>query len=330
MSVVNLPKSRNYVSIANTLARDARLSYEARGLMLYLLSHVGEWKVSAADIEKQGNIGPDKRRKIYRELEEAGYLRAERPRGNDGRVGFQIDAFEEPLPEHQRTCLLGAGARQNRSVEKPDSGEAGTRQSATHKKDMSSRKTDLTENQGNNQFLEYQKKGEAHGKTAVARTPQQAPPFEDFSENSDALEPLKREIGKACGIRKSPDFRTDDQLSTQAHILKAQGVTPEQIREAVKANPTKPYKLKFFAEDILALHAATRRADEPEPEADHWTACGARDCIAGTVRKYRADGGYEDSRCPDCKGKGRVTLRVRQRQNAEAVRRPVTDQTLSF
>lgn len=167
MSVVNLPKSRNYVAVANTLARDARLSYEARGLMLYLLSHVGEWKVSASDIEKQGNIGPDKRRKIYRELEEAGYLRASRPRGEDGRVGFQIDAFEEPLPEHQRTCLLGAGARQNRSVEKPDCGEAGTRQSATHKKYMSSRKTDLTENQGDNQFFEYQKKGESREKSAA-------------------------------------------------------------------------------------------------------------------------------------------------------------------
>ena len=165
----------------------------------------------------------------------------------------------------------------------------------------------------------------------AARTPQQAPPFEDFSENSDILEPLKREIGKACGIRKAPDFRTDDQLSTQAHILKAQGVTPEAVREIVKANPTKIFKIKFFAEDILALHAATRRADEPEPEPQEeaYKMCKALNCVSGIQRTYR-DGEPIDRRCPECKGKGKVTLRVRQRQDAEAARRPVVDQTISF
>ena len=183
------------------------------------------------------------------------------------------------------------------------------------------------------------KKGEEKGGVKLeyaqnrpaARTPQQAPPFEDFSENSDILEPLKREIGKACGIRKSPDFRTDDQLSTQAHILKAQGVTPEAIREIVKANPTKIFKIKFFAEDILALHAATRRQDEPEPEPQEeaYKMCRALNCVNGIQRTYE-NGEPIDRRCPECKGKGKVTLRVRQRQDAESARRPVVDQFLSF
>lgn len=165
----------------------------------------------------------------------------------------------------------------------------------------------------------------------VARTPQQAPPFEDFSEETNELEPLKHEIGKACGIRKTPDFRTDDQLSTQAHVLKAQSVTPEQVREIVKANPTKIFKIKFFAEDILALHAATQRQDEPEPEPQEeaYKLCKAYSCVSGIQRTYE-NGQPIDRRCPECKGKGKVTLRVRQRQDAEAARRPVVDQTISF
>ena len=163
----------------------------------------------------------------------------------------------------------------------------------------------------------------------VARTPQQAPPFEDFSENSDVLELLKREIGKACGIRKTPNWQTEDQLSTQAHILKAQSIASKTIREIVKANPTKIFKIKFFAEDILALHAATRRADEPEPQEEAYKMCKAYNCVSGLQRAYE-NGQPIDRRCPECEGKGKVTLRVRQRQDAEAARRPQIDQTISF
>lgn len=268
MSVINLPKSRNYVSIANTLARDANLSFEARGLMLYLLSHVGEWKVSAADIEKQGNIGPDKRRKIYRELEEAGYLRASRPRGEGGRVGFQIDAFEEPLPEHQRTCLLGAGARQNRSVEKPDSGRAETRQSATHKKDMSTRKTDLTENQVNQFGKKTQKGGAQTEKPQPVARKLEHFPSDDFSTSlASELSPLKNIVASACGVKRKGHWQTDDEITTQALALRTQGVSAEEAAQIVKSNPAKIFKLKFFAQDILGFKAAAQRQNaQPQPQ----------------------------------------------------------------
>ena len=167
-------------------------------------------------------------------------------------------------------------------------------------------------------------------KPPAARTPQQAPPFEDFSDNSNELEPLKREIGKACGIRKSADVRTEDELSRQAITLKAQHVTPEAIRETVKANPSKVFKLKFFAEDILSLHAVTRRAAEPEPE--DLRTCKADNCIGGIVREWLESGKYRDKQCPECKGKGKVPVQIRARQEEAARRRAAAnvDQLLSF
>ena len=164
----------------------------------------------------------------------------------------------------------------------------------------------------------------------AARSPQQAPPFEDFSDNSNELEPLKREIGKACGIRKSADVRTEDELSRQAITLKAQRITPEAIRETVKANPAKVFKLKFFAEDILGLYAVTRRAAEPEPE--DLRTCKADNCVGGTVREWLESGKYRDRTCPECKGKGKVPVQIRARQEEAARRRAAAnvDQLLSF
>lgn len=164
----------------------------------------------------------------------------------------------------------------------------------------------------------------------AAPTRNQAPPFEDFSDNSNELEPLKREIGKACGIRKSADVRTEDELSRQAITLKAQRITPEAIRETVKANPSKVFKLKFFAEDILGLHAVTWRAAEPEPE--DLRTCKADNCVGGTVREWLESGKYRDRQCPECKGKGKVPVQIRARQEEAARRRAAAnvDQLLSF
>lgn len=128
MAIFRLPKKRKYVSISNDLARDPSLSLEARGLMLYLLSHNEEFKVTAETVEANAGIGRDKRRRIYGELERAGYFTVHRDRNEKGQVSFRIDVHEEPVPDTERTSDLRqisekAGSPLEPSDESPDSQE---------------------------------------------------------------------------------------------------------------------------------------------------------------------------------------------------------------
>lgn len=91
---------RDYVQVANTTARDSRLSWEARGLLLYLLSLPANWTVRVAHLKEQGNAGRDAVRRMLRELQSFGYVsgfgQRERDAGGTFGVGAEIRVFESP------------------------------------------------------------------------------------------------------------------------------------------------------------------------------------------------------------------------------------------
>lgn len=99
-NIIRTPKDAEhpYLAISRTVAQDRRLSYEARGVMLYLLSKPNDWEVRPADLEQDGC----KRDKVYRilaELKEYGYLVRERARTADGRMEWlPYRVCEQPSP----------------------------------------------------------------------------------------------------------------------------------------------------------------------------------------------------------------------------------------
>lgn len=68
---------RPYFSMARCSAQDDALSFEALGLLTYLLSKPDDWKLMVADLKRRG-WGRDKVKRILKELETAGYLTVER------------------------------------------------------------------------------------------------------------------------------------------------------------------------------------------------------------------------------------------------------------
>jgi hypothetical protein len=85
-------KKNPYVKISNKVATDTRLSFEARGLMLYLLSKKDDWVIRPTDLKKQGLGGKDRWRRVRRELHDAGYITqdAEQSRNDDGTFGPRL------------------------------------------------------------------------------------------------------------------------------------------------------------------------------------------------------------------------------------------------
>lgn len=277
----------------------------------------GHFYKSQAEWEEETGLSRYEQESARKTLRALGFWHEERV-GMPAKLYFRID--EEKLQE-MLDSLPQSSMRKSRILErgKPADKIASFPQAINEQQIT----TEITTQKGKRTELSI-------AKPPAARTPQQAPPFEDFSDNSNELEPLKREIERACGITVVPDHQTEDLISRAALALKVQRFTPQRIREIVKANPTKSYKPKFFAEDILSLHAVTQRASESEPE--DLRTCKADNCVGGTVREWLESGKYRDKQCPECKGKGKVPVQIRARQEEAARRRAAAnvDQLLSF
>jgi hypothetical protein len=61
-----------YVMVSNATAQDSQLSFEARGLLLYLLSQADNWYIQITDLQRKGRTGRDRVNRIMKELEENG------------------------------------------------------------------------------------------------------------------------------------------------------------------------------------------------------------------------------------------------------------------
>ena len=95
-TIVRARKVEKYFKVVNAVFSDERLSWEARGLMGYLLSKPDDWQVRLHDLLKHGPAGQHKLRRMLRELEVCGYLRRERLRRFDGTFSWTFTIFEDP------------------------------------------------------------------------------------------------------------------------------------------------------------------------------------------------------------------------------------------
>jgi len=91
----------HYACVPNDTLRDPRLTPEALGVLVSLLSRPEDWTVRAAKIRHDFNIGKVVQQRIFRELEKAGYLVREKEkdkaRTSNGRWTFRITIFQTSL-----------------------------------------------------------------------------------------------------------------------------------------------------------------------------------------------------------------------------------------
>ncbi len=129
MSILRKSKPNRFTSISNDLLQDDCLSFEARGLLAYLLSKPDDWQCSTHQIEQEGGLGKEKRRRIMLEAEKAGYLTFVQHRDERGRFVSEFLIHESPVIESEKTqsWLTGAGKRNLETDDwLPDTGKADT------------------------------------------------------------------------------------------------------------------------------------------------------------------------------------------------------------
>lgn len=86
---------KEFVVILNALAQNRKLSYEARGLLLDLLSRPNDWEVVPAELEIEG-CGRHKVARILKELGVKGYMVTEEMRELGRWAGIDYYFFDVP------------------------------------------------------------------------------------------------------------------------------------------------------------------------------------------------------------------------------------------
>ncbi|MGG3873215.1 helix-turn-helix domain-containing protein [Brevibacillus laterosporus] len=107
-TIVRVVKRENpFVQIDKTPINDERLSWKAKGLLVYLISKPDDWTIILNDLVNKAKDGRDSVYAGLKELEQAGYLSRVRERDSNGKFlpieyrVYEIPQVTEPEPQQQ-------------------------------------------------------------------------------------------------------------------------------------------------------------------------------------------------------------------------------------
>ena len=95
-SFIREKKERDYTVINNTVLKDERLSWKAKGVFCYLLSLPEDWVIYQNELLKHSTDGRESLRNAINELEEYGYLIIDKKRDEKGHFTAIYKIIENP------------------------------------------------------------------------------------------------------------------------------------------------------------------------------------------------------------------------------------------
>jgi DnaD/phage-associated family protein len=97
-TIFRIKKEDNYTVVNNYCLRDNRLSWKAKGLLVYLLSLPDDWQIYQDELIQHSTDGISSTSSGIRELMEYGYIKRERRRNEQGHLkGYIYTVYEQPL-----------------------------------------------------------------------------------------------------------------------------------------------------------------------------------------------------------------------------------------
>ncbi len=106
MTIYRIEKKENYVVLDKGFLHDRELSWQAKGLMAFMLSMPNDWVFNMKDLQNRSKNGRDATYRIMKELIEAGYVtRVEnRDGGKFGKVEYVVhEVKQSPHTENPDT-----------------------------------------------------------------------------------------------------------------------------------------------------------------------------------------------------------------------------------
>lgn len=98
MTTIRVARRHRFTPIDRRTINDDRLSFRARGVLVYLLDKPDDWRTDSESIARAGCEGRDAVRAALAELELCGYLRRSKTQDAAGLWSTEIVIFERPAP----------------------------------------------------------------------------------------------------------------------------------------------------------------------------------------------------------------------------------------
>jgi hypothetical protein len=117
MTLFRVEHNRNYTCINNTIAKDKRLSWKAKGIYLYAFTRPNDWEFHLNDLINQSTDGRESVKAGLKELEECGYLER-----SQQREGGQFSKAEWVFYEIPKEIKIISPKAENPSTVNPSSG----------------------------------------------------------------------------------------------------------------------------------------------------------------------------------------------------------------
>lgn len=94
MTTIRVGKRERFTIVPRETVNDPRLSFRARGVLLWLLDKPDDWHTNADQIAQVGREGRDAVRAALKELLDAGYMRRNQFRLPNGKWASEVTVFE--------------------------------------------------------------------------------------------------------------------------------------------------------------------------------------------------------------------------------------------
>jgi len=148
-------KNQPYTMILNESIRDDRLTWKARGILVYLLSMPNDWTIYITELEKHAKEGETALRNGMKELESLGYIRKEQLRDEAGKIaGYEYVVYETPQLNNQSETISRKPTCGKATSGKPTCGKSTTTNNElTNNKNTNN---DLTNNNNSPMANEHQ------------------------------------------------------------------------------------------------------------------------------------------------------------------------------
>ncbi|SFK05280.1 MULTISPECIES: helix-turn-helix domain-containing protein [unclassified Bacillus (in: firmicutes)] len=107
MVAFRVSKNKNYTTINNTGLRDERLTWKAKGILVYILSLPDDWVFYMEEIAKHSKDGIASLKAGMKELKECGYVKRFPIKGEDGKIHkWETIIYEVPQVEKPQVEIL--------------------------------------------------------------------------------------------------------------------------------------------------------------------------------------------------------------------------------
>lgn len=246
---------RPYFAMSRAAAQDARLSWEERGMLAYLLSKPDDWQVNVKDLQQ--NCGRDKVYRILADLEAHGYLTRQVVRDKRQVIrGVEYQVHETPFPEKPQKPLPGLPDTENpdtyiienlQSTESYMMQTANAAASALPEPPKETKPPETPHRTEQSVTPSLVKKDESNGQTFGKLKKSKLSPADWFAFGQDAArrgKPLADVL-----------FATRSDFTARRHVTdgyrSVTGVCPPNVPEAVHPRAAKPWDVLF---DAVATH----------------------------------------------------------------------------